>query len=154
MQELEPVYLSKEGLKKLKDELHHLKTEKRREVAFRIEKAKELGDLSENAEYHEAKEQLSFVEGRIMELKSLIPRAVLIGAAQSDSVAVGSKVLVGCEGREKSFTIVGSQEADPLGGLISNESPTGQALLGCKVGEDVEVKIPSGTVRYTIKSIS
>lgn len=149
-----PTYISKEGLEKLKEELHFLKSEKSREIADRIEKAKELGDLSENAEYTQAKEDMSFTQGRILELQDLINRAVVIEEkAHGDTVAIGSTVQVKFDDKEKTFTIVGSNESDPLKGKISNESPLGMALLGKKVGEVAEVKVPSGMVRYTIVSV-
>lgn len=150
-----PVYISKEGLEKAKQELHYLKTEKRREVAARIEKAKELGDLRENAEYHDAKEEAGFVDGRIIELEDQINRAVIIEAKDSDQVSIGCKVNVtASNGKVKELRIVGAPEADPLQGRISNESPLGQALLGRKVGETAEVKVPSGPIVYTITHIS
>lgn len=150
-----PVYVSAEGLQKMKDELHYLKTVKRREVAARIEAAKELGDLRENADYTEAKDQLAFTEGRIIELEDMSHRAVVIEATgASDSVMIGSTVKVKFDDKEKVLTIVGSQEADPVNGKISNESPLGMAFLGRKVGEVVEVKVPAGLVKYSIVSIS
>ncbi|MBI4457391.1 transcription elongation factor GreA [Candidatus Uhrbacteria bacterium] len=148
-----PTYVTKEGLAKLKEELHFLKTEKRREIAERIEKAKDLGDLSENAEYTQAKDDLSFTEGRIIELDDLVNRAVVIEEKHGDTVSIGATIRVNYDGKEKDFTIVGSNESDPLKGRISNESPLGQAFLGHKVGEVVEIKVPSGTVRYTIAEI-
>jgi transcription elongation factor GreA len=150
----EPVYVSKDGLEKLKHELHYLKTEKRREVANRIEKAKELGDLRENADYHDAKDELGWTESRIAELEDAINRAHVIEAKSSDSVSIGCRVKVESDGKEKVLTIVGSTEADPLKGLISNESPLGMAFLGKKVGETAEVKVPAGTKTYTVKEIS
>ncbi|MEK9152145.1 MAG: transcription elongation factor GreA [Patescibacteria group bacterium] len=148
-----PSYVTKEGLEKLREELHFLKTVKRREIAERIEKAKDLGDLSENAEYTQAKEDLSFTEGRIIELDDLVARAVVIEEKHGDTVTIGATISVKYDGKEKDFTIVGSNESDPLKGMISNESPLGQAFLGHKVGEKVDVKVPSGTVRYTIVKI-
>lgn len=150
----EPVYVSKDGLEKLKQELHYLKTEKRREVANRIEKAKELGDLRENADYHDAKDELGWTESRIAELEDAINRAHVIEAKSSDSVSIGCRVKVESDGKEKVLTIVGSTEADPLKGLISNESPLGMAFLGKKVGESAEVKVPAGTKTYVVKEIS
>lgn len=149
-----PVYISKEGLQKLKDELLYLKTEKRREVTARIEKAKDLGDLKENADYHDAKDEMGWVSSRILELEDNINRAVVIEAKLSDTVSIGCTVKVAGGGKEKRFTIVGATEADPLAGRISNESPLGQAFLGRRVGETAEVKVPSGTVTYTVREIS
>ncbi len=149
-----PVYVSKEGLEKMKKELHFLKTEKRLEVSTRIEKAKELGDLRENADYHDAKDEASWVEGKILELSDAIHRAVVIEAKSSDFVSIGCRIKATASDKIKDFTIVGSTEADPPRGLISNESPLGQAFLGKKVGDVVEVKVPSGTVKYVIDQIS
>lgn len=151
---LEPVYISAKGLEKLKAELHELKTVKRRKAADRIEVAKEMGDLSENAEYHDAKDAAAFIDGRVMELDDIIPKAVIIQAGKTDRVSIGSKVTVTFKDKEKVFTIVGSQEADPLQGLISNVSPIGQALLGKKVDDVAEVEVPAGKIVYKIKSIS
>jgi len=148
-----PIYVSSEGLQKMKNELHSLKTEKRREIAARIETAKELGDLSENADYTEAKEALSFNEGRILDLEDAIMRAMVIENRGGDTVSIGSSLRVSVNGKEKDFTIVGSTEADPVQGMISNESPIGRALIGKKVGETAEVHAPSGLIRYTIVSI-
>jgi len=149
----EPIYVSKEKLEKMKAELRYLKLEKRQEIAARIEKAKELGDLSENADYTEAKEEYSFTEGRIVDLNDAVMRAVVIEAGGNDAVRLGGRVRVSVNGREKDFQIVGSTEADPIQGLISNESPIGRALIGKKVGDTAEVSAPSGVVRYNIVSI-
>lgn len=148
-----PTYTTQEGLDKLKEELHHLKTVRRRETADRIEKAKELGDLSENAEYAEAKDDLAFIEGRILELEDFINRSVIISHKAGDTVAPGSKVTVKTKDKEKVYTIVGPNEADPAKGLISNETPLAQALLGKKKGDQAEVKAPSGTIKYSIVKI-
>lgn len=151
-----PAYISKEGLQKMIDELAYLKTTKRREVADRIEKAKDLGDLKENADYHDAKDELGQVEGRIYELTDAIKRAVVIEARGGDTVQIGSKVKVhvSLTDKEKEFTIVGSREANPMEGRISNESPLGLGLIGKKVNDSAEVKAPSGIIRYTILAIS
>ncbi len=149
-----PIYVSSDKLEQMKKELHYLKTQKRREIAARIEKAKELGDLSENAEYAEAKDEFSFTEGRILELEDAIPRAEVIEAGSAkDQVAIGSRVKVTVNGKEKEFNIVGSTEADPVKGCISNESPIGLALIGKKPGETAEVRAPSGPIRYQITAI-
>ncbi|KAA0206587.1 transcription elongation factor GreA [Candidatus Uhrbacteria bacterium] len=149
-------YVSAEFLQKLKDELQNLKTNKRRELANRIEAAKALGDLSENAEYHEAKDELGFVEGRILEIEDLLKHAVVIEheADAGTNVRVGSKVKVRVNDKEKDFEIVGSNEADPLTGKISNESPIGQALLGAHAGDKVNVKTPTGATVYEVLEIS
>ncbi len=147
-------YVSPEFLAKLKEELKDLKTVKRRELANRIETAKSLGDLSENAEYHEAKDALGFVEGRILEIEDLLKNAIVVEESHGGSnVRVGSSVTVSVNGKERSFTIVGSNEADPLSGKISNESPIGRSLLGAKLGDLVEVETPAGTSVYEIKKI-
>lgn len=147
------VYISKDGLEKMKAELHYLKTTKRREVADRIDRAKDLGDLRENADYVEAKEEFSFIEGRVLELEDAINRAVIIEGKNGDAVYIGAKVRVKIGDKEKEFHVVGSREADPQNGYISNESPIGVALIGKHVGEFAEVKVPAGKVRYTIISI-
>ncbi|KPJ85396.1 hypothetical protein AMJ57_03230 [Parcubacteria bacterium SG8_24] len=150
----EPVYISAAGLDKLKKELDTLMTGRRREVARRIEKAREMGDLRENAEYHEAKDEAAFIEGRIAELKAMIGRAVIVEGGRSDTVNIGSRVQVSYgDGKEKTFVISGSTEADPLQGRISNESPIGRALMGRGVGDEVIVEVPSGATTYTIKKI-
>lgn len=148
-------YLSLEGLEKLKKELEERKGEVRAEVTRKILAAKELGDLSENAEYIEAKEMQSFNEGRIAELEEMIRNAVLIEPHQKiEAVIVGStvKVMSGEHGEQK-FTIVGAAESNPAHGFISNESPLGTAFLGRKKNEEVEVKTPSGMVKYKILEI-
>lgn len=147
-------YVSAEGLEKLKKELVELKTTVRKEIAHRIESAKALGDLSENAEYQEAKDAQSQNETRIAELEDLIREAVIISENhRTDVVDIGSTVKVSNGKGEISYTIVGSEEADPSGGKISNESPLGRAFLGKKKGETVDVKVPSGTQTFTIKDI-
>ena len=148
-------YVSAEGLKKLEQELHELKTVTRREIAGRIEAAKALGDLSENAEYHEAKDALAFVEGRIMEIEQILKNVSVIeeGVKSTGIVRVGSSVEVMVNDKKKMFSIVGSNEADPVNGKISNESPIGSALLGTKVGDEVEVTTPNGVNLYKILSI-
>jgi transcription elongation factor GreA len=148
-----PVYLSKEGLAKFKDELHHLRTVKRPEVAKRIEIAKEHGDLRENAEYHDARDEAAFVDGRILELDEMLRNATIIEEGAKDTVSVGSSVDVSYDGKAKTFMVVGSHEADPVAGRISNESPIGKALLGKKVGESATIALPKNDVTYTITAI-
>ncbi len=148
------IYLTKEGLGKLKEELEDLITNKRKEVALKIKEAKEFGDLSENSEYEEAKNEQAFIEGRIAEIQHIFKNSVLIsGRAGHSKVSVGSKVTVEVEGELSEFIIVGSQEANPLEGKISNESPIGQALLNKKVGEQIEIEVPAGKLTYKIKKI-
>lgn len=148
-------YLTKDGLVKLKEELEYRKNEKREEIRQRIEEAIKLGDLSENAEYHEAKDDQGFNEARIRELEEVIKNSVLIDSSQGSKnvINIGCTIKVNYDGKEKEFTIVGPSEADPLQGLISNESPIGKAFIGHKKGDTVEVEIPSGMIKYKILAI-
>ena len=148
-------YLSKEGFERLKLELSNLKNIKRKEIAARLEYAKSLGDLSENAEYAEAKDEQISLESRIMELEDVLNRAVLISHVSSNSIDLGSSVkLKKSSGEEEIYYIVGSEEADPGSKKISNESPLGQALLGKKRGDQIAVYTPKGEMRYDILEIS
>src|SRR4051812_2489474 len=143
------VILTPEGLQKLKDELEHLQTNKRREVAERIKEAREFGDISENSEYDDAKNEQAMLEQRIAQLEERLRSATVIDAKDLDTdvVRVGSEVHVKDDnGKSQTFTIVGSAEAKPPERL-SNESPVGKALLGHKKGETVEVSLPSGSKR-------
>jgi transcription elongation factor GreA len=147
-------YLTKEGRENLEKELQELKTNKRKEISAKIKEAKEYGDLSENSEYEEAKNQQAFVEGRIAEVEHILKNSVLINNKGSkDCINVGCSVTVEIEGELNEFIIVGSTEANPLEGRISNESPIGRALLSKKVGEEVEVEVPAGRITYKIKKI-
>ena len=147
-------YLSPEGFERLKKELSTLKNSKRKEIAARLEYAKSLGDLSENAEYAEAKEEQISLESRIMELEDMLARAVLISNTDTSFIDIGSRVKVKKNNAEEElYIIVGSEEADPLQKKISNESPLGQALLGKKKGEIVAVYTPKGEMRYHILDI-
>ena len=149
-----PTYLSREGEATLREELAQLVNVRRSEVAARIHDAKEHGDLSENAEYEEAKNEQAFVEGRIQTLEGMLKTAVIIENTGTEHVSLGSVVTVESDDGEESFTIVGSAEARPADAKISNESPVGRALLGRKAGESVTVKLPNGSdYSYTIKSI-
>lgn len=149
--------LTEAGLRRIEQELHELQTTRRHEVADHIRAAKALGDVSENPEYETAKTEQAFVEGRILELKNILTAAHVVDEldAPTDEVGIGSVVTVrDLEADEEwDYTIVGSVEADPLEDLISNESPIGEALIGCRVGDTVEVKVPDGTARYEIKQI-
>lgn len=150
-----PTYLSPEGVVTLREELEQLVNVRRAEVATRIHDAKEHGDLSENAEYEEAKNEQAFVEGRIQTLEAMLKTAVIIEHPGTEHVALGSVVDVESGDGKETFTIVGSAEARPAQGRISNESPVGRALLGKKAGDKVAVTLPNGTdVTYRIKSIS
>lgn len=147
-------YISPEGLAKLRAELEELVNVRRAEVAARIHDAKEHGDLTENAEYEDAKNEQAFVEGQIQRLEALVKNATLIESNHnSDHVQIGSTVRVdGSDGAEE-FTIVGSTEANPSAGRISNESPVGRALLGRRKGDSVTVHVPAGDFSYTIVEI-
>jgi transcription elongation factor GreA len=150
-----PTYISKDGLETLRKELDELIALRRPEIAQRIHDAKEHGDLTENAEYEDAKNEQAFVEGRIQQLEALIKNATLIDEHHgNDHVQIGSTVKVKGPDGQQSFTIVGSTEARPTEGRISNESPVGRALLGRKKGEIVTVQVPAGDLAYTIVSIS
>lgn len=146
--------ISQEGYDKLKDELTFLATVKRKEIAERIERAKELGDLSENAEYSEAKDAQALNEGRILELTNTLKNVTVVQHENSNGqVLMGSKVTVKANDQERQYIIVSFNEADPLNGKISNESPLGVAFLNKKKGESVEVETPRGTVKYKILKI-
>ncbi|PIR41432.1 MAG: transcription elongation factor GreA [Candidatus Yanofskybacteria bacterium CG10_big_fil_rev_8_21_14_0_10_46_23] len=151
-----PHYISKEGLEKLKLELEERKNRIRPEIAKRILEATGFGDLSENAEYTEAKEMQAFNQGRIEELEDIIRNASIIdnGGKKPTLVSVGTTVAVQFRGKKQEFTIVGASESAPAQGLISNESPLGKAFVGKKKGEEVKVTIPKGTVTYKIINIS
>lgn len=149
-----PVYLTKEGLDKLKEELTYLTTVRRREVADQIAEAKAEGDISENAGYDEAKNAQAFLEGRIRELEIKLRNAQLIdeSTVPANQVALGRTVVVREAGydEEETYAIVGSVEVDPGQGRISNESPMGKALLGKKVGDVIKVATPSGEIEFEI----
>ncbi|NLK52972.1 MAG: transcription elongation factor GreA [Syntrophomonadaceae bacterium] len=151
------VILTLDGLKKLESELEQLKTVKRREVAERIKQAIEFGDISENSEYEDAKNEQAFIEGRILTVEKTLRRARVIDDAEiaTDVVSVGSKVLLKdlTYGEEIAFTIVGSAEADPRAQKISTESPVGRAILGQSIGHVAEVKVPAGRLQYQIMDI-
>jgi len=146
-------YLSKEGFERLKGELKHLKTVKRREIAASLEYARSLGDLSENSEYHEAKSTQESTEARVVELEAILSRAVLITHKVSPLVDLGSTIIVKNHESEQRFTIVGSEEANPMESKISNQSPLGQAFLGRKKGDKINVSTPKGHVEYSIIDI-
>jgi transcription elongation factor GreA len=150
-----PTYISKDGLEKLRQELDEMVSVRRPEIAQRIHDAKEHGDLTENAEYEDAKNEQAFVEGRIQTLEALIKNATLIDEHTSkDHVQIGSTVKLSGPDGSQTFTIVGSTEAKPTDGKISNESPVGRALLGRKKGENVTVQVPAGDIAYKIVSIT
>ena len=147
-------YLTPERLEELKAELNKLKTETRTEIAERLNRAKELGDLSENAEYQEAREEQTRAEGQIFELEDVIKNAKIIKhTAAKDRVQFGSIITVSKNGQKFRYTIVGSKEAKPEAGYLSNESPLGKAFFGKKSGETVNIQTPSGEVFYKILKI-
>lgn len=147
-------YLSQEKFDELTEELQRRKTTTRREIASQLEHAKQLGDLSENFEYHDAKDRQAENEKRIMELDGLLKTAAIVEASSGgDEIAVGVTFVAEKDGKEITFQIVGSNEANPLDGRISNESPIGSAFLGKRASDVVTVDTPSGAVQYTVKRI-
>ena len=147
-------YFSSEGLQKLKEELEERRNKLRPEINIKILEAKDLGDLSENAEYAEAKDMQSFNEGRIVELDDLIKDAVIIDPSKKpEAVVVGATIKVNSKGVEKKLTIVGAAECNPAEGFISNESPLALALIGKRKGDEVEVRTPVGVTKYKILEI-
>lgn len=150
-----PAFLTREGHQKLKQELDHLCTVRRREVAQRLHQALAEGDILENAELEDARNEQAFVEGRILVLGSILRNAVIIEEeGPREAVGLGSRVsVVEGDGPPETYHIVGSAEVDPAKGLISNESPLGQALMGCRVGEEAVVNAPGGTLVFKIVGI-
>ncbi len=152
------IFLTAGGLRKIQQELEHLRTVHRKEVADRIRDSKEYGELSENSEYEEAKTEQAFVEGRILELKRILQVAQVIEDHEisTDIVGIGSKVTIKDMDLDEDWeiTIVGSAEADPGEDRISSESPVGDALMDKRVGDEVEVQTPEGTIQYKIVNIT
>jgi len=147
-------YLTPEGEAKLRAELKELTGPRREELAQRLRSAIQMGDLSENADYHKAKEDQGFLEGRIQEIEKILSTATIVEKKQSDVVEVGSKVTIQEEDYDpETFDLVGATEADPRNGKISNESPFGRALLGHKADETVEAETPGGKVKLKILKI-
>lgn len=155
--EEQEILLTAEGLKRLEEELENLKTVRRKEVAERIKQAIEFGDISENSEYEDAKNEQAFIEGNIIDLDKKLRHARIIDANDKNSevVGVGSTVILEDmeTGSKMEYTIVGSMEADPLKNLISNESPVGSAILGQVTGTVVDVQAPAGLIQYKIVNI-
>ncbi len=153
----EQTFLTREGLKKLEEELNHLRTVRRAEVADRLHDAQEDGELIENAEYEDAKNEQAFVEGRILTLESMLSNAVIIKdkSTAQGQVVIGSKITVKevGGGKPEVYELVGAAEANPKQGRISNESPLGKALLGRRVGDEVKVNAPAGTLSFRITAI-
>lgn len=150
------IYLTKKGFEDLQKEYDDMIKKRRPEVVERLSAAREMGDLSENAEYTAAREELAFIDGRIDELEDLLKQAELIadGHRKSASVGLGSKVLVKIGGKQETFTVVGEWEADPTEKKISHESPLGKALIGKAVGDEIAFEAPAGKMLYKIVSIS
>mgnify|MGYP006048188363 CR=1 FL=1 len=147
----QPMYLTPEGEAKLKVELTELKGSQREDLAARLRSAIQMGDLSENADYHKAKEDQAFLEGRIQEIEAILRMAVIVEKKQSDVVMVGSRVTVQEDGFDpETFSMVGAKEADPRNNKISNESPIGSALMNHKAGELVEAQTPGGKLNIKI----
>ena len=148
------VYITKKGLEELQKEYKDLTEVQRLKIAERIKTAREMGDLSENAEYESARDKQAFVESRIKDIEEIFKNVQIISEnAKTDKVGVGSTVRVHIDGDEEEFYIVGAPEADPMKKKISHESPLGLALIGKKIGEKVSVEAPIGTLTYTILEI-
>lgn len=146
-------YLTADSLDALKKELENLKSVKIPDVARRIDEAKQQGDLSENAEYHQAREDMSWAQGRLQEVEHIINNSQIIVHKKTGTVQIGSALTVSVNGKKKDYTIVGPQEINPAKGFISNESPLGEAFIGHKVGDKVEVTTPAGKIAYEILEI-
>lgn len=154
--ETDKTYLTKEGHEKLKEELQYLRTVRRREIARRLELALEEGPLLENAELEDARNEQAFVEGRILMLERMLGNAVIIEEAEGphEEVEVGTHVTITeGNGSPETYRIVGSAEADPTKGLISNASPLGRAMMGCKIGDKVTIDAPDGALEFKIVGI-
>lgn len=145
-------YLTPEGKEKLEKESAGL-IAKRPEISARIARAKEMGDLKENADYHDAKDEQGMMESRIREIQDILTQAEVVEKGENGAITLGSKIAVMANDKEKEYEIVGGNEANPLAGKISNESPLGRALLGHKQGESVEVSLPAGKIIYQIKAV-
>ena len=153
----EKVILTKEGLKNLEEELEYLRSNKRKEVAKRIKQALEFGDISENSEYDDAKNEQAFVEGRIKEIERMLKNAEVINEDEVKTTEVNIGTIVTINDleteEENTYKLVGTTEADPLNSKISNASPVGKALIGHKIGEEVEIEAPVGKIKYKILAI-
>jgi len=147
------IVMTQAGLNKLSQELTELKTNKRPAVIARIKEARELGDLSENADYQDAREEQAFIEGRIKELEAMIKDAHVATSGGGGTIGMGSKVTIQAGDNTMIFEIVGQNEADPMQGTISNESPIGKALMGHTQGDNIGVNTPSGVMEYKILKI-
>lgn len=150
------IYLTKDGLAELQKEYDELTKVKRPQILERVSQARDMGDLSENGEYAAAREELSFIDGRIEEIEELLKQVSIIQQSRGNAhnlIKLGSKVVVSINGKKEEFLVVGEWEADPQKKKISHESPLGKALLGKKVGEKAEVEAPAGKILYTIVDI-
>ena len=152
------VYLTKEGLEKLQQDLENMKTVRRKEVAERLKQAIGFGDLSENSEYDDAKNEQAFIEGEIQRMEEMLINVVVIedGAKVDDgTITIGSKVVIRFVGddEEEEYKLVGTVEADPMNNRISNESPVGKAIIGHKAGDIVDIEVPTGIVQYEIVKV-
>lgn len=148
------IILTNEGLEKLKKELEEYKNVKRPEVRERIKRAKEFGDLSENAEYEDARNEQSFTEGRIQELEEMLKSARVISAGRSGSeISIGHTVTINCGGEKSTYQIVGATESDPLQGKISSESPIAKAIMGKRKNESAEIQTPDGVMDCRILEV-
>ncbi|EKD52655.1 MAG: hypothetical protein ACD_61C00282G0017 [uncultured bacterium] len=154
-QKIQRVQMTPLGYRQLVDELKQLETTGLPEAIDRVAKAREFGDLSENAEYHSAREDLASLDGRIEELKEIIAKVNVVDIKKSgeEEVGIGSVVMVAINGSKHEFSIVGEWEADPAAKKISHESPLGKALIGKKAGDHVEVEAPAGKVTYVIQTV-
>lgn len=148
------IQFTKSGLTEIQQELAELKDIKLTAAIDRVSRARDFGDLSENAEYHAAKEELAFIEGRIEELESIVLKADVVTPKSTDAVGIGCIVTVEVAGKTHTYEVVGEWEADPMKARISHTSPLGKALVGKKKGEIVELEAPAGKVVYKIKKIS
>ncbi len=152
---METQYLTQEKFDNLKIEHKDLQENKTLELAAKIDEARQNGDLSENAEYHQAREELAWVQGRIIEIQAILDNSEIIttGETKDGIIALGSTITVEVKGKERDLTIVGAQEADPMNGKISNLSPLGTAFLGKKKGNKISVEVPVGIIEYKIKEV-
>jgi len=146
-------YMSQDKINELKQEQEHLKKDKIPSLAKRIDDARQMGDLSENAEYHSAREDMAWAQSRVKEIQNILDNAQIISHISDGVVQIGSTIRVKINRVEKEYTIVGPQEADPLSGKISNESPLGSAFLGKKRGDKVQIALPSGIQEYKIVNV-
>ncbi len=158
MENYDELLLTKDGLEKLENELHHLRTVKRKDIAARIKEAISYGDITDNSEYEDAKNEQAFIEGRIITLEKMLRRARILEKDDNDdfNISLGSIVKLKDvnSGKEFEYTIVSTAEADPTEKKISNESPVGKSLIGLTVGDEVEVKVPAGLMKYRVEEIN